>query len=451
MMTAPKFSIVLSLLAGCALAAASLGVAVAQPRTDRLTPSPPVECTGSGDIEVIGKLIEADEHGVVVRGNCDVVIRDSRIIAKQAGVLVAFNGDVEIHHSYIEGGEAGLIVAGNGDIEFQNTVVRGGTSIRGNGDIEDLGGNDVQGRASQRPLPGVSLPGIEVDEHGVRMPGVEVDEDGVRLPGVEVNEDGVQLPGMVIRTGKGSYDWRDAGADYSTEDLSRLLAELGATVEHGRLHLQMAGDILFDFDSTAVRPDAAAELAKVAALIRQGSEGVVTVVGHTDSVGGEVYNQSLSEKRARAVTRWLNRNEGIPLQIMEAAGAGETQPVTYNTMPNGSDNPDGRAKNRRVEVSFTARESVTAAVPARTEATQLPKLAAGKPPASCADVCRSWTAVNDIQSACVVAALDRRGYEVIGNLGCIDVSTPGECAICWKFLGVSDEDCASVSQSCLGR
>lgn len=153
-------------------------------------------------------------------------------------------------------------------------------------------------------------------------------------------------------------DWRGAGTHYRAADTDRILTELGAVEEGDVIRLALAGDVLFDFDSTAIRDDAAAQLAKAAHVIRQRSVGEVYVVGHTDSVGGDDYNLKLSRQRAEAVMSWLNGHEGIPDAIMVGRGMGSGKPVAHNTMPDGSDNPAGRAKNRRVEILLAEREGV---------------------------------------------------------------------------------------------
>lgn len=74
----------------------------------------------------------------------------------------------------------------------------------------------------------------------------------------------------------------------------------------------------------------------------------VILEGHTDSIGGEEYNLKLSEKRAESVYRYLTDNGFDPARLTQR-GLGLTRPVAPNTNPDGSDNPEGRAKNRRVE------------------------------------------------------------------------------------------------------
>jgi outer membrane protein OmpA-like peptidoglycan-associated protein len=184
---------------------------------------------------------------------------------------------------------------------------------------------------------------------------------------VKVSVGGEQLTvvrdGNAVRLGSGaavtvSGDWRTREPRFDVND-SSILVGLGAVEEAGRMRLNLAGDVLFDFDSTAIRRDAASELSKVAYVIRSRSAGQVEVIGHTDSVGDDAYNQRLSEARALAVIRWLNAQEGIPSDVMVGRGMGESEPVAYNTMPNGADNPDGRAQNRRVEIRFATTEGGT--------------------------------------------------------------------------------------------
>lgn len=113
--------------------------------------------------------------------------------------------------------------------------------------------------------------------------------------------------------------------------------------------LTVQNDVLFDFDRAALRPEAREALERVADLIRDRHPQAVRIVGHTDSIGTDAYNQELSERRAQAVEAWLAREGGGGLPPMRTEGRGESQPVAPNTV-SGQDNPDGRQKNRRVEV-----------------------------------------------------------------------------------------------------
>jgi len=77
---------------------------------------------------------------------------------------------------------------------------------------------------------------------------------------------------------------------------------------------------------------------------------VVTVEGYTDSRGTKAFNMQLSQERANAVKDWLVKNGNLPAPNITARGFGEQNPVAPNTNPNGSDNPAGRALNRRVSI-----------------------------------------------------------------------------------------------------
>lgn len=74
------------------------------------------------------------------------------------------------------------------------------------------------------------------------------------------------------------------------------------------------------------------------------------IEGHTDSKGSDSYSQEQSERRALAVKDWLVRQAGSTPARLTARGLGETRPVAPNTRPDGSDDPAGRQRNRRVEV-----------------------------------------------------------------------------------------------------
>ncbi|MCC4618733.1 OmpA family protein [Xanthomonas cassavae CFBP 4642] len=105
--------------------------------------------------------------------------------------------------------------------------------------------------------------------------------------------------------------------------------------------------ILFDFDKSDIRPDAARVLDTLAAALGSVTAREMEVRGHTDAKGENAYNQALSERRATEVLAAL-RTRGTA-QAAGAKGYGETQPVAPNTV-NGQDNPGGRQLNRRVEI-----------------------------------------------------------------------------------------------------
>jgi outer membrane protein OmpA-like peptidoglycan-associated protein len=116
------------------------------------------------------------------------------------------------------------------------------------------------------------------------------------------------------------------------------------------LRLTLAADILFDFDRATIRPDAKAGLDRVAEIVRSKSEGVVGIEGFTDSKGAADYNLRLSNARAESVEKWLTEQAGLPRAGFAARGFGATRFAAPNTNRDGSDDPAGRQKNRRVEI-----------------------------------------------------------------------------------------------------
>ena len=110
--------------------------------------------------------------------------------------------------------------------------------------------------------------------------------------------------------------------------------------------------VLFDFGKTDIRPDAAQTLKSLAGVLNNAKVPAAHIYGHTDSVSDEAFNQQLSEARANAVKNDLAKN-GVTA-TMDATGYGESKPVAPNENADGSDNPAGRALNRRVEIFIPA-------------------------------------------------------------------------------------------------
>ncbi len=100
-------------------------------------------------------------------------------------------------------------------------------------------------------------------------------------------------------------------------------------------------------------PRAGALIAQVAARIRSTPHLTgLRIDGYTDSIGSQSYNIPLSNRRAAAVAAALRGALGSGAPQMSVAGHGADSPAAPNTKPGGSDNPSGRALNRRVEVSY---------------------------------------------------------------------------------------------------
>ena len=120
----------------------------------------------------------------------------------------------------------------------------------------------------------------------------------------------------------------------------------------GDTEVDLAADVLFAFDSAKLTPAAQAELADTAKLIRERAKGTVRVEGHTDSVGTQAYNVPLSQRRAQAVRDALARLLSDKPTQFSVQGFGASKPIAPNKNPDGSDNPKGRARNRRVTVAI---------------------------------------------------------------------------------------------------
>lgn len=109
--------------------------------------------------------------------------------------------------------------------------------------------------------------------------------------------------------------------------------------------LNMPNQVTFAFDSANLTPNAMSALNSVGGVLNQYPETTVDIIGHTDSIGSDAYNQGLSERRAYSVQGYLTQ-QGVASQRMAARGMGERMPVASN------DSEAGRAQNRRVEISI---------------------------------------------------------------------------------------------------
>jgi outer membrane protein OmpA-like peptidoglycan-associated protein len=140
------------------------------------------------------------------------------------------------------------------------------------------------------------------------------------------------------------------GIETQSAAVETAIKDIGAKETEAEIQIELSGDVLFDFDKWDIRSDADATLKKVGDIINAYKSPQVIIAGHTDSKGSEAYNQRLSEKRAESVKKWLSENAGISADTMKTIGYGETRPMAPNANSDGSDNPEGRQKNRRVEI-----------------------------------------------------------------------------------------------------
>jgi outer membrane protein OmpA-like peptidoglycan-associated protein len=132
----------------------------------------------------------------------------------------------------------------------------------------------------------------------------------------------------------------------STTDLRS--AKIEVVESQCEQRLRIGSDVLFDFDKAETR-EAAALTLNTAAHYLKTAKHPVRVEGHTDGKGTDAYNQILSEKRAESVRSYLVQ-QGVDEARLKSVGFGKTRPVAPNIQADGSDDPEGRRKNRRVEL-----------------------------------------------------------------------------------------------------
>lgn len=168
-----------------------------------------------------------------------------------------------------------------------------------------------------------------------------VHQGGVDLEGLRTIE-AADDTGIVI-----GFVWTEAsGAVHSAtravrrEDLDSA-SRMNVSFHRGaELH-----GVYFDSGSAALLPSSDAALERAAALLAQHIDWHVTIEGHTDAIGSDAANASLSERRAEAVRAALTARFGVAESRITARGFGESRPIESN------DSLEGRARNRRVELS----------------------------------------------------------------------------------------------------
>lgn len=138
----------------------------------------------------------------------------------------------------------------------------------------------------------------------------------------------------------------------SPEDLS---VKVQITAKDDALVIKIHGDALFDVDKDNIKADAELELKQAGAIIRSNRPRRVLIDGHTDGKEEHAYNIGLSDRRAKAVARWLVSHRYVSDSDVKTQGWGKSKPVAPNMRPDGSDDPVGRAKNRRVEILLIKR------------------------------------------------------------------------------------------------
>ncbi|HEX7808887.1 MAG TPA: OmpA family protein, partial [Thermoanaerobaculia bacterium] len=117
--------------------------------------------------------------------------------------------------------------------------------------------------------------------------------------------------------------------------------------DEDELKVTVNNEILFDFNSAALRSSSRDELREMASVFNRYGDTTIAVQGHTDSVGSNAYNQRLSERRASSVSNYLE-DLGVRSSRIDSYGYGESRPKSSN------DTASGRQRNRRVEIFVRA-------------------------------------------------------------------------------------------------
>jgi outer membrane protein OmpA-like peptidoglycan-associated protein len=165
---------------------------------------------------------------------------------------------------------------------------------------------------------------------------------------------------MAEKQGPDAMEYYVTRLDYSTigksipqEDLVELITEItfDTVMYLDKIILEKSivlKNIYYEFAKWDITPIAAQELDKLVDILIDNPEISIELSSHTDSVDTEAYNIRLSQRRAESAVNYIIQ-AGISPDRMVAKGYGETMPIARNTNPDGTDNPEGRARNRRTE------------------------------------------------------------------------------------------------------
>lgn len=166
------------------------------------------------------------------------------------------------------------------------------------------------------------------------------------------NQGGNNRTGAVVGAAAGAAIGAAIGhrMDKQQQELQQIPGVEVSRPAENEIAVRLTNDILFDFNSSSLRPESRATLRDLATNIRQYPDETVSVEGHTDNVGSGDYNQRLSEQRAGSVRDYLV-DQGVASSHVSATGYGESRPKSSN------DTPEGRQLNRRVEIHITAPRS----------------------------------------------------------------------------------------------
>lgn len=175
---------------------------------------------------------------------------------------------------------------------------------------------------------------------------------GAAVGGIIGNQTGSTARGAII----GAVVGGAAGAiighqmDQQAKELKTAIPGAQVTRVGEGLVVTFPSGLLYDFDSSAIRSDAAQNLTALASSLKKYNNEDLLIVGHTDSVGSASYNQALSVRRADAAAQYLEA-QGVSASRIHTSGKGESEPIASN------DTAEGRQLNRRIEVAIYASQA----------------------------------------------------------------------------------------------
>ena len=216
---------------------------------------------------------------------------------------------------------------------------------------------------------------------------------------------------------------------------------VGGTLNQGGSARQgvvsLAADVLFAFNSATLTAPAKKVVQQAAQILTDKADPAkpVAVTGYTDAKGTDAYNASLSQRRAAAVADAL-RNTGGSALMLRATGRGAAGPVAPNSRPDGTDDPTGRALNRRVELAYTPKASPSppaaphTAVPQSEQGQPLATLAAPKVIASGAGAVAMTASVRSVRRDGALTVVEV-GVRPTGPADGVDYSVAGATTVTW--------------------
>ena len=176
--------------------------------------------------------------------------------------------------------------------------------------------------------------------------------------------------GGELRYSGGVFEFRSTGFEFRQADIN-FRTELQWSETTGQVEIILAADTLFEDEKVELRPTAGPDLHEVADMIRSKAICPVTIRGFSDRIGTpswlqwllsftgvlgtDAANRRRSEQRALSVKTWLETQDALPAASLLSEGVGSRDPEVPNIRADGSDDPDGRQRNRRIKIIIPKR------------------------------------------------------------------------------------------------